>query len=227
MTENMAKEKIYRSIGEILAPEHTALILIDMQVDFVSDDGKFGLAGRDMSEVQGIIPNCRRLLRQARESGVTVIHVQQNTLPGGLSDGRAWYAFKTRDGKAADYALPGSRGARTIEELAPEENEIVVVKYRPSAFHGTFLDQILRANGVESTLMVGNTAEGCVMATTLESSFYDYYTCLAEDAVASSVKGMKETAFTFMKARFKVYQTEEILDVWKNAEKQMKNTGRK
>lgn len=211
----MEEQRIYRSIEEILSPKHTALILIDMQVDFVSDDGVFGRAGRDMSEVQAIIPNCRRLLTQARESGVLIIHVQQNTLPDGRSDGKAWYAFKTRDGKPAEYALPGSLGAQTIEELAPEGNEIVVVKYRPSAFHGTFLDQILRANGVESTLMVGNTAEGCVMATTLESSFNDYYTCLAEDAVASSVQGMKETAFTFMKSRFKVYQTEEIVDVWK------------
>ena len=93
---------------------------------------------------------------------------------------------------------------------------MVVQKFRPSGFHGTFLDQILRANGIESVLCCGCTTEGCVMATVLDASFHDYYTCIVEDAVATSVSRMQETAMAFLKTRYKVFQTEDILALWKD-----------
>lgn len=214
----MGKEDVcYRKPEEILKPEHTALILVDMQRDFCCEDGKFAMAGRDISSVRAIIPNCRRLLETARKAGVFVVHLQQVTLPEQKSDNAGWLAFKTRDGKSAEYALLGSKGAETICELQPEGTEVVLQKFRPSGFHGTFLDQILRANGVESVMICGTTTEGCVMATVLDASFHDYYTCIAEDAAASSVARMQETAIAFMKTRYKVFSTEETVALWEKA----------
>lgn len=212
----MGKEDVcYRGAKEILAPEHTALIVVDMQKDFCYESGKFAQAGRDISSVKGIIPNCKQLLDGARSAGVFVVHLQQITLPQQKSDSAGWLAFKTRDGKSAEYALLGSDGAQTIKELMPEGSEVTIQKFRPSGFHGTFLDQILRANGVESVLICGTTTEGCVMATVLDASFYDYYTCVAEDASASSVERMQETAMAFMKTRYKVFKAGEIVRLWK------------
>ena len=214
----MGKEELcYRDKETILAPGHTALIMVDMQRDFCCEDGKFAQAGRDISDVRAIIPNCRRLLDSARKSGVFVVHLQQVTLPGQRSDSTGWLAFKTRDGKSAEYALLGSVGAETIDELKPEREEVVIQKFRPSGFHGTFLDQILRANQIESVLICGTTTEGCVMATVLDASFYDYYTCVVQDAVASSVDRMQEAAIEFMKTRYKVYRTEEVVSYWNQA----------
>lgn len=214
----MGKEELcYRTKEKILEPGHTALIMVDMQRDFCCRDGKFAQAGRDISDVVEIIPNCRKLLHSARKSGVFIVHLQQVTLRGQKSDNAGWLAFKTRDGKSAEYALLGSLGAETIEELKPEGEEVVIQKFRPSGFHGTFLDQILRANRIETVLICGTTTEGCVMATVLDASFHDYYTCVVQDAVASSVKKMQETAIEFMKTRYKIYSTEEVVSCWNRA----------
>lgn len=206
----------YRTPEKILAPAHTALLMIDMQRDFCDDDGKFAQAGRDNTAIKGIIPNCQALLEAARAKGIFVVHLQQVTLPHQQSDNGGWLAFKTRDGKSPEYTLLGSTGAQHIPQLQPQGDEVVVQKFRPSGFHGTFLDQILRANGIESVLCCGCTTEGCVMATVLDASFHDYYTCIVEDAVATSVSRMQETAMAFLKTRYKVFQTEDILALWKD-----------
>lgn len=211
----MAVEKdVMRDVAEILSPRHTALIIVDMQRDFCCSDGKFAQAGRDISNVEAIVPNIAAVLGSARDSGVFILYLQQFTLPYGRSDGDGWLAFKTRDGKSAEYALIGSSGAEIIDELKPRGNEVCVPKYRPSGFHGTFLDQILRANGIRSVLICGTTTEGCVMATVLDASFHDYYTCVLGDGVASSVDKMQETAIAFMRTRYKIFQSHQILELW-------------
>lgn len=215
----MFDELVLRETAEVIAPSHTALIIVDMQKDALAPDGAFAKAGRDVSDIQNIIPNCHRLIDAARDSGALVVFIRQLTLPNGRSDGPAWYAFKTRDGKSAEYTLIGSDGAQIIPELEPLPGEVVIDKFRPSAFHGTFLGQLLRANGIRSTVCIGINAEGCLMATVLDSSFDDYYTCVVEDAVSSSLPEMKKTAFDFMRRRFRILQTDEVVAEW---EKQAK-----
>jgi len=132
----MFDERILRQASEVILPGHTALIVVDMQKDFLAPDGAFAKAGRDISEIQNIIQNCQRLIKTARTSGVLTVFIRQITLPNGRSDSPAWYAFKTRDGKAAQYALLGSEGAEIIPELQPLPWEPVIDKFRPSAFQG-------------------------------------------------------------------------------------------
>lgn len=211
----MTNEPILRALPEVIDPKHTALIIVDMQRDFLADDGVFAQAGRDVSDIKTIIPNCQKVLEAARKAGALVVHIQQATLPNGRSDGNGWFAFKTRDGKSAEYALLGSKGAEIIPELQPMPGEPVVPKFRPSAFHGTFLGQLLHANGIKSTVCIGINAEGCLMATVLDSSYEDFYTCVVEDATASSLPEMKKTAFDFMKRRFRILQTEDVVETWK------------
>lgn len=210
----MSKKAILNELKDILSPEHTALIVVDMQRDFCDQDGLFAQAGRDISSVRRIIPHIKKLVKVFRGKRAMVLFLQQVTLPGGRSDNDAWLAFKTRDGKSSEYALLGSKGSEIISELAPLPGEVVVQKYRPSGFHGTFLDQILRANGIRSVLITGTTTEGCVMATVLDASFHDYYTCVVSDAVASSVDKMQETALAFMRTRYKILSTDEVISLW-------------
>jgi Amidases related to nicotinamidase len=210
----MSKQIILRDVKDILSPKHTALIVIDMQKDFCAQEGLYAKAGRDISSVRSIIPNIKRLMEISRKKGVMVVFLQQITLPGGRSDNDAWLGFKTRDGKSAEYARLGSEGCEIITELAPLPDEVVVQKFRPSGFHGTFLDQILRANGIRTVLITGTTTEGCVMSTVLDASFHDYYTCVVSDGVASSVANMQETALTFMRTRYKILDTDEVIKLW-------------
>lgn len=196
--------------------EHTALLVVDMQVDFCHPEGHFARAGRDVSSVSSIIPNLQQLLAQARKNNVFIVYLQQVTWPKSYSDNDAWLAFKTRDGKSAKYTLLGGKGVEIVSELAPEEDEVIVQKYRPSAFHGTFLDQILRANGIRSVLVTGTNTEGCVMSTVLDSSFHDYYTGVVHDGVATSYPEMQEIALKFMETRYQLLSTEEIINLWSN-----------
>ena len=130
---------------------------MDMQKDFLSPDGLFAKSSRGVSGIQGIIPNCRSLLDTARTAGVLVIFIRQCTLPGGgRSDGPAWYAFKTRDKKTVDYALPGSEGAKIIPELEPLPGELTEDKFLPSSFHGTFLGRRFRVLQTKDVLAVWN-----------------------------------------------------------------------
>jgi nicotinamidase-related amidase len=199
----------------VFAPAHTALIIVDMQKDFCDPDGLFARAGRDISGVRDIIPNIQNVLRAARRRDVFIVYMKQITLPLGRSDNDAWLAFKQRDRKSPEYTLHGSPGAEIIPELAPDADDVIIQKHRPSSFHGTFLDQILRANGVRSVLVTGTTTEGCVMATVLDASFHDYYTGVVRDGVASSVDKMQETALAFMETRYKILTAAQVAELWR------------
>lgn len=205
----------------VLSPKHTALVLVDMQNDFSDENGLFGQAGRDISPVKGVIPACKKLLDTAREKGVFVVHIQQSTLADNESDNGGWLAFKMRDGKAPSYAVPGSWGWQHVDELKPIVNpdtsamEPVIMKFRPDAFVHTHLDMVLRANSIETVIVCGCNTEGCILATVMGSAFHDYYTCVAEDAVASSVPGAHEHAIWLMKKRYIVRTVDEIIQSWK------------
>lgn len=204
-------------LSQILLPKHTALLMIDMQNDFCSADGKFAQSGRDCSPIQEIIPDCRKLLEGARKAGVFVVHIQQSTLPDGQSDSGGWLAFKMRDGKAPDYSMVGTWGWEHVETLAPEKGDIpepIVMKFRPDAFLNTNLDMLLRANHIQSVVCCGCNTEGCVLATVMGSAFHDYYTCVAEDAVATSVAGAHEHAMWLMRKRYIVRPVDTILSCW-------------
>lgn len=218
-------ERVYKyndaedsELTEILDPKHTALLMIDMQNDFCSVDGVFAKGGRNCKPILDIVPSCKKLLESARDVGVFVVHIQQSTLPDGQSDNGGWLAFKTRDGKAPSYSLVGSWGWKHLSELAPitEEDsaEPIVMKFRPDAFLHTQLDMILRSNGIKTVVCCGCNTEGCVLATVMGSAFHDYYTCVAEDAVATSVDGAHERAMWLMKKRYLVRPVETIVTRW-------------
>ena len=203
-----------KDVKDIFAPNHTALVIVDMQKDFCDPDGLFAQAGRDISSVRDIIPNIQKVLNCARQCGVLIVYMQQITLPNGRSDNDAWLAFKQRDRKSPEYTLLGSPGAEIIPQLSPDKGEVIIQKHRPSSFHGTFLDQILRANGVRAVLITGTTTEGCVMATVLDASFHDYYTGVVRDGVASSVDKMQETALAVMETRYKILTSDDVVALW-------------
>jgi len=200
--------------AELLDPGRTALLVIDFQNDFLSDQGHYARHGRDVARMQRILPSVTELIDAARSSGVRVVFVQQSTLPDGKSDTDAWLYFKTRDGKAPDYTLAGSWGEE-LYELVPHEGEPRIRKFRPSAFHGTDLAEQLRGLGVETVVTCGVLTQGCVLATTLDASFNDFYTLVARDAVASPSPELHEIALAFLASRYDCPTNEEIVDAWR------------
>lgn len=204
----------YDAIDEIIAPAHTALLVVDMQNDFVAAEGHFARHGRDVARVQAIVPRISALIDQARRAAVPVVFTRQTTLPDLASDSPAWVYFKTRDGKSPDYTLRGSWGANFVPGLAPDASTVVVEKHRPSAFLGTRLDALLRERGVETIVVAGCLTQGCVQATVTDGSFHDYYAVVAGDCVESTSAEQHEGALRFLRSRYDVVPSDELGRIW-------------
>lgn len=217
------RREILRTPEQVLDPNHTALFIIDMQYDCCSTEGAFAKgSNKDFYGIQLIIPKMKSLLDSARKSGVIVVHLRQTTLPNRNSDSDAWLAFKTRDGKSGEYTIPGTKGYAIMPDFAPLPQEILISKFRPSGFHGTFLNQLLQANGIRSVVITGVNTEGCVLATVMDAAFHDYYSCVAQDAISTVNAGMHEHAIILMKSRYRMFDTQEILAVWNKADNSTK-----
>lgn len=201
------------STGELLDPARCALLVIDLQNDFLSDEGHYARHGRDVARMRRILPALHELIGAARSSGARVVFVQQSTLPDGASDSDAWLYFKTRDGKSPDYTLAGTWGEE-LYGIEPLEDEPRIRKFRPSAFHGTELARILGEMGVETVVTSGVLTQGCVLATTLDASFNDFYTVVARDAVAGPSAELHEVALTFLSSRYDCLANAEIVRSW-------------
>lgn len=217
-------KQVYTELQELVAPAHTALILVDMQRDFIEPDGLFGRMGIDLSMYGHSRPRLRKLLAAARSSGVLVMHVQNTALPDRLSDAPSQIRFNLRMHAGARggadplrYTIPGTVGHEFVADLAPEGNELVVRKYRSSAFWGTNLDLLLRSNGVETVVVTGGTTEGCVESTARDAMFSNYYVVVARDCVASDDKAQHEASMLLMRHRFDMADGDDIAAAWSPA----------
>jgi nicotinamidase-related amidase len=181
----------YSDLAEIVAPQHTALLVVDMQNDFVADGGHFARHGRDVARIQAIIPTLRDIVAAARRAGVLTVYT-----------------------KSPDYTLRDSWGAEFVNELAPPPEVPVVDKFRPSAFYRTTLDETLRGRGIESVVVAGCVTQGCVQATTTDASYHDYYAVVAEDAVQSTSPAMHENALAFLRSRYDLVPVRDLTRIW-------------
>jgi len=214
-------KEIYTDLAEIVDPRHTALVLVDMQRDFVAPDGLFGTLGIDLSMYDETLPRLAGLLAAARRHGVAVIHVQNTALAEGRSDSPAQVRFNLRMHAAArrggpplTYTVPGTPGHEFVRELAPQGSEPVVRKYRSSGFWGTNLDLVLRSNGIKTVVVTGCTTEGCVESTARDAMFCDYYVVVATDCVGSDDREQHDASMLLMRHRFDLAASDEIMDLW-------------
>lgn len=218
-------KSVYTELEELVDPSHAALVLIDMQCDFVEQDGLFGRMGVDLSMYERTRPRMRALLDGAREAGVLVIHVQNTALPARVSDSPSQIRFNMRmhegprgGGEPLRYTVPGTPGHRIVADLSPQGDEPVVRKYRSSAFWGTNLDLLLRSNGIETVVVTGCTTEGCVESTARDAMFSNYYVVVAEDCVASDDPVQHEASMLLMRHRFDIASSEAIRAVWSSSQ---------
>lgn len=209
---------VYDTLDELVAPDHTALVLVDMQNDFCHPEGHFARYGKDVSSVQAVIPIVSGFVAEAQRIGMPVFFIRQETLPDGRSDSAAWLRFKGRDGKAPNYTIPDSWGWQFVDGVAPGPNDFVVPKFRPDGFHQTNLDILLRANGIETVVILGVITEGCVESTVRSASYHDYYVVVPTNAVASPNKANHEGSMRLFEARYVTPTTEDLLAVWRQAE---------
>jgi len=147
----------------------TALIVIDMQNDFVKDGGSLVVP-----DAEGTIPAIRRLLDLARESGMKVVFTQ-DTHTEGDPEWEVW----------PEHVLEESWGWQIVDELAPGEDEVVIGKVRYDAFYGTHLDHFLRLWGVDTLIICGTVASICVHYTAASAALRWYDVIVPRDATSA------------------------------------------
>lgn len=207
------------SLRERITPQHTALLIIDMQKDFcVEGMGASRRPGRDLTRTRAIIPNLAKLRQAARNSGALVAHIGFLTLPNHLSDGGPWLSQRRRATYASDsFAMANSAGAEFISELTPQDGEITIHKHRYSGFKGTDLDMILRAQEIRTCIVTGVSTNVCVESTLRDAFEHGYYVVVPSDATASWSKELGESTLQNVTHRFGLVTTaDDILEIWRS-----------
>ena len=172
-------------------PSRTAIVIIDMQRDFLLPGGFGASLGNDVSLLGAAIEPCRRLLSAAREKGLLVIHTREGHRPD-LSD--APRAKVERGAPSMRIGAPGPMGRilvrgepghDLIPELYPIAGEPVVDKPGKGAFYATDLHSILQNRAIENLIVCGVTTEVCVHTTVREANDRGYRCIVPGDCCAS------------------------------------------
>jgi nicotinamidase-related amidase len=213
------RQEPMRALDEKLDPAHAALIIVDMENDFVHAEGKAATRGRrPLDHIHAIIPNIQRLLEAARSAGVLVAHIQHTTLLDDLGSSGSWLDARMKATySAVDVCLDGTWGQQIIDELQPVAGEAIVQKYRYGAFVGTNLDLVLRSAGVRTVVCCGAATNVCVEATAREAFSHEYYVALPRQACGSWDASLHEASLTTAEHRYaSVCDVDEIVGLWRD-----------
>lgn len=177
------------------------LVLIDLQ-----KESNFGLFNLDR-----VISNSQKLIAACREQGIPIIYTRQiNRMDGiGLSKGEPLKA----DGTPLYYADHTDQ-IEIIDDLKPHEGDIVIDKYRWSAFYETSLDVMLKSFGAEEVIMGGVVTDGCLMTSVFDAYFRDYEVHLVSDMVTASNRGAHQSAMLTLANwvyNLNIYRTDEMI----------------
>jgi nicotinamidase-related amidase len=188
-------------------PKTTALLIIDMQRDFVMPGGFGEALGNDVTPLQATIAPTKRVLEAARKKGMLVIHTREGHRPD-LTDcpptklvrGRG----KTRIGDAGPMGrilVRGEIGHDIVPELVPAPGEPVIDKPGKGAFYATDLELILRDRGIKTLIVCGVTTEVCVHTSVREANDRGYECVVLADCVGSYFPEFQKAALAMIKAQ--------------------------
>ena len=188
-------------------PASTALVVIDMQRDFIEPGGFGETLGNDVARLAAIVPTVRALIDWCRAHGVRVIHTREGHSPD-LADCppakrlRGDPALRIGDASPMGRILvDGEPGNDIVASLAPAPGETVIVKPGKGAFYATALGEILRLKGITHLLFAGVTTEVCVQTTMREANDRGYDCLLIEDATESYFPEFKRAAMEMIRAQ--------------------------
>jgi nicotinamidase-related amidase len=197
-----------------------ALIIVDMQNDFVHPDGGFAQLAREQPELKidmpflmDTVPQVRRLVAAFRKSGRPVVHVA-TWLKSNYSDAQFpyWRAMRGEHSGNRTFITEGTWGAKIVEELAPEDGEHIVVKKGFGGFSNTPLDTILRNMNVNTCVLTGVTTCVCVSTTVRGGNEHNYNMVIVSDGVAEVHRDTHDAELKTMQRIFAdVKTTDEVM----------------
>ncbi|MBR1221111.1 cysteine hydrolase [Bradyrhizobium sp. U87765 SZCCT0131] len=185
----------------------TALLLIDMQRDFLEPGGFGETLGNDVSRLQTAVAPCAAMLAAARAVGLTIIHTREGHLPD-LSDAppakvaRGAPQLRIGDpGPMGRILIRGEAGHDIVPELYPAAGEIVIDKPGKGAFYATPLGTVLAQRGIDTLLVGGVTTEVCVNTTVREANDRGFRCIVLADCCASYFPQFHDAGLQMIKAQ--------------------------
>jgi nicotinamidase-related amidase len=192
---------------EVPSLSQLALVIIDMQRDFLEPGGFGEMLGNDVTQLGSIVPTLEELLDFCHQKGLTIIHTLEGHQPD-LSDcppserkrGKGSLTIGD-EGPMGRILIRGEPGNAIIPELAPLAGEIVIPKPGKGAFYATELQEILQKRGITHLLFTGVTTEVCVQTTMREANDRGYECLLVEDCTASYFPEFKQATLEMIRAQ--------------------------
>ncbi len=188
-------------------PATTAVVMIDMQRDFIEPGGFGASLGNDVALLAAIVPTAARVLDACRNAGITIIHTKECHRPD-LADcppakrSRGNPSLRIGDpGAMGRLLIDGEPGTDFVPALAPHAGDMVIAKPGKGAFYGTALGEILRLRGITRLIFGGVTTEVCVQTTMREANDRGYECLLIEDATESYFPEFKIATIAMIRAQ--------------------------
>jgi ureidoacrylate peracid hydrolase len=209
------------TLADWIAPGRTAVVVVDIQVDFASPDGALGKAGLDMAVVAPAVAQAERLVDLARKAGTPVVFVGLQTSQA--LDSPAWIERTRRrrggaPGEDSAVCRAGDYGAEFVGPT-PLPGELVIGKIRYSGFFGTTLNAGLKALGVDTLLVCGLTTECCIDSTVRDAFHLDYHVFVVTDACAAYDPQIHEASLVNLELNCAILvSTDQVEAAWAKAE---------
>ncbi len=185
----------------------TALIVIDMQRDFLEPGGFGETLGNDVARLKAAVEPCRAVLEAARQCGLLVIHTREghrpdlsDVPPAKLERGNPSLRIGAK-GPMGRILIRGEPGHAIVPELAPIAGEPVIDKPGKGAFYQTHLDSLLTRHGIENLFVCGVTTEVCVNTSVREANDRGYRCIVLADCCASYIPEFHEAGLAMIKAQ--------------------------
>ena len=191
-------------------PKTTALVIIDMQRDFVLPGGFGEKLGNDTSLLLAAVEPTQRVLAKARQAGMLVIHTREGHRPD-LSDcppaklTRGGQTFIGTASPMGRILVRGENGHDIIPQLYPIDGEPVIDKPGKGSFHATDLHQILQGRGIKTLVVCGVTLEVCVHTTVREANDRGFECVVLADCVASYFPEFQRVGLEMIKAQGAIF----------------------
>lgn len=219
----LSSRPLLAGLEQKVAPEHTALVIVDVQNDFCAAGGMMDKEGNDLEAVQEMATELPRLVKEARAAGALVVFVRNvysTEANHFLSDVWLEQASRRRKGSYTVWPVcaPGSWEGDFYGDVQPLPEEPVVTKHRFSAFHNTDLETVLRARSIRTIVLAGVATNVCVETTAREAFVRDYYVVLLSDGTATYSRASHEATLNVIDQFFgQVASINDVIACWRPA----------